>query len=75
MPLHAVCAHPVQVIGLALILEEHATKDIQHVPTLADGVPHAQPAAIVNDDSAAALHNNALSSISFAAVLHERAHL
>ena len=47
VPLHAVRAHPVDVIGLGLILEQQPAKDVQRGAILADAVVGAHPASVV----------------------------
>ncbi len=75
VPLHAVCAHPVHVIGLAFILQHQAAKDVQHGAILADAVACAHPAPVVHQDCTAIILTDALHIVRLAPVLHVTAHL
>ena len=75
MPLHTVCAHPVHVIGLALVLEYQASKHIQHGAVLTKAVTCANPASVVYQRRSAIFLGHDLSIVCFAPVLHVVSHL
>ena len=75
MPLHAVCTHPVHIVGLAFILERQASKHKQHGAVLADAVACAYPAPVVHQRGRPVLLSDALGIVCLAPVLHVVAHL
>ncbi len=75
VPLHAVCAHPVHIIGFAFVLQNQAAKDIQHGAILADAVACSYIAPVVHQDCTAIILSDALRIVCLAPVLHVTAHL
>ena len=75
MPLHAVRAHPVHVIGLGLVLEQQTAEDIQPGAILADAVAGAHPASVIDHCHSPIILGQALGNICLTPVLHVIAHL
>ena len=75
VPLHTVCAHPIHIIRLGIILHQQPTKDKQHSAILADGVASAHPVSVVYHNHSPIILCQALCIVCFAPVLNVVAHL